>query len=286
MAQAAQVRSVIQSTKKTEKITRAMQLVAASKLQKTQNRMRLSRPYAEKMLQVISHVATCHSECRHPYLIEREKTHHGYIVITSDRGLCGGLNANAFKAVLTALKQDQKEGLETSLAIFGNKGAQFFKRLDTNVLAEQTHMGDQPSFSDIVGVVKVALDAYMAGEISHLTLVFNRFVNTMKQEPVLLPLLPLVNLEPAESSTRWDYLYEPEAKEVLDVLLDRYIEAEVYQGVVENIACEQAARMVAMKSATENAEQVIAELQLLYNKARQAAITQELAEIVSGAEAI
>jgi F-type H+-transporting ATPase subunit gamma len=286
MAQTAQIRSVIQSTKKTEKITRAMQLVAASKLQKTQNLMAKSRPYADKMLEVISHVAGANSECRHPYLEDRTKTHHAYIVVSTDRGLCGGLNTNLFKTALVSMKNDEAQEIKTSVALFGNKGAQFFKRLNTNIIAERTHMGDQPAIAEIIGVVKVALDAYMAGALSHVTLVYNRFVNTMKQTPVLLPLLPLTNLEASKKDHVWDYLYEPDAVEVLALLLDRYIEAEVYQGVIENIACEQAARMVAMKSATENAEQVIAELQLVYNKARQAAITQELAEIVSGAEAV
>ncbi len=285
MAVGAQVKSVILSTEKTKKITGAMHLMAASKLQKTQQKMSASRPYADKMLQVIGHVAACHSELKHPYMQAREETHHLYLVVTTDRGLCGGLNSNLLKAVLASMQAKKEQGIETSLCLIGNKGVQFFRRLEANILAETTHLGDRPTANDLVGVVKVALNAYLAEEVSHITLAYNQFTNTMVQTPHLLDLLPLVSLEEQRSGV-WDYLYEPDAAAVLQVLLDRYIESEVYQGVVENIACEQAARMVAMQSATDNAQTVIDELKLLYNKARQAAITQELAEIVAGSQAV
>lgn len=288
MSGAKEIRSKIASIKNTQKITRAMEMVAASKMRKTQDRMRASKPYATKIYEVVRHIARSNSEYRHPFMGEREIKRIGVIVVTSDRGLCGGLNANLLRESLRNMRQWQHEGKEVDLCVIGRKGQAFFKRVGGRVRASVDQLGDLPSIGDLIGVVKVMLDAYYDGEIDALHIVYNQFVNTMTQTPVMKQLLPLPISE-EDSSTlghRWDYIYEPDAKELLDALLERYIEQQAYQAVVENIACEQAAKMIAMKNATDNAGDLIKEFQLAYNKARQAAITQELAEIVGGAAAL
>lgn len=288
MAGAKEIRSTIQSTQKTRKITRAMEMVAASKMRKTQDRMRASRPYATKIYQVIRHLARANSEYRHPFMSVRPVNRIGLIVVTSDRGLCGGLNANLLREVLRIVKQYKEQGHDCDFCVIGRKGQAFFKRIGGHVLASVDHLGDTPGVKDLLGVVKVMCDAFYKGDIDALHIINNEFVNTMTQKPTLKQLLPLPtardDLEKLQH--HWDYIYEPDAKEILDVLLERYIELQVYQGVVENIACEQAAKMMAMKSATDNAGELIKQFQLAYNKARQSAITQELAEIVGGTAAL
>ena len=287
MAGAKEIRTQIKSIKNTQKITKAMEMVAASKMRKAQDRMRASRPYAEKMKTVVAHMGKAHPEYKHPYLIEREAKRVGLIIISTDRGLCGGLNVNLFKKALVSMKQWREQQLDFDLAVIGTRAMGFFKRLGGNVVSENSHLGDTPKIEDLIGSVKVMLDAYDAGEIDRVYLANNVFVNTMTQEPAIEQLLPVLGDEAdKEIAHHWDYIYEPGAKEVMDGLLMRYIESLVYQGLVENIACEQAARMVAMKAASDNAGTLIDELQLVYNKARQAAITQELSEIVSGAAAV
>lgn len=287
MAVAKEIRTKIRSIKNTQKITGAMEMVAASKMRKVQDRMRRAQPYAKKILQVIGHVARGHSEYRHPFLEEREIKRVGFIVVTTDRGLCGGLNTNLLKATIKNIKKWKDKGADLSLCLIGSKGEAFFKRIGGNVLAQTDHLGDAPSLGDLVGVVKVMLDAYLDGRIDALYLCSNGFVNTMSQEPQVQQILPVVASSDEKLQHYWDYLYEPDnAKELLDKLLRRYIESQVFRGVIENVACEQAARMLAMKSATDNAADIINELQLAYNKARQAAITRELTEIVAGAAAV
>ena len=287
MSSGKEIRTQIKSIQNTQKITRAMEMVAASKMRKAQDRMEASRPYADKMLGVIKHLAFAHSEYKHSYLEERDAKRVGYIVISSDRGLCGGLNNNEFKVVLNEMKDWQDKNVDIDLCTIGQKASVFFKRVTNNIKGTATHLGDAPSVTDVIGTVKVMLDAYDNGEIDRLYVVYNRFVNTMTQEPTTVQLLPVMATEPNEHiEYHWDYIYEPGAKEVLDGLLVRFIESQVYQGVVENVACEMAARMVAMKAASDNAGSLIDELQLVYNKARQAAITQELSEIVAGAAAV
>ncbi len=287
MAGAKEIRTKIGSVQNTQKITRAMEMVAASKMRKAQDRMRAARPYAQKMRNVIAHVAAAHAEYKHPYLIERETTKRvGYIVVTTDRGLCGGLNANVFRSLVTEFDKWQTEGVECDVCAIGNKGVAFLRRFGANLVAQTTHLGDEPAIESLIGTIKVMLDAYNDGNIDRLFLVYNDFVNSMTQKPVVEQLLPREASSEEEVKHYWDYIYEPESKEVLDQLMTRYIESLVYQGVVENGACEQAARMVAMKAASDNAGSLIDELQLAYNKARQAAITQELSEIVSGAAAV
>lgn len=290
MANAKEIRTKIVSVKKTQKITRAMEMVAASKMRKTQERMRRSRPYAEKINAVVQHVAGSHSEYQHSYLKRREIKRVGLIVVTTDRGLCGSLNINLFKEMIGSMKQWKEANIDVDLCVLGRKGEAFFKRSGGNVVAFADQLGDAPTMSSIIGVVQVMLNAYDEGKIDALYITFNRFVNTMTQKPQLQQLLPLEPAEDehAEKNTQqyWDYIYEPEAKSLLDALFERYIELQVYQGVVENIACEQAAKMIAMKNASDNAGDLIKGFQLAYNKARQAAITQELAEIVSGASAL
>ncbi|EIJ43957.1 ATP synthase, F1 gamma subunit [Beggiatoa alba B18LD] len=287
MAGSKEIRNKIKSIKNTQKITRAMEMVAASKMRKAQDRMRKSRPYTEKIRSVIGHLAQAHPDYKHPFMVERPAKRIGVVVVSSDRGLCGGLNTNLFKATLSALKKWQAEGVEIDVCPIGNKGSGFFKRIGSNIVAQATHLGDTPSLEDLIGLVKVMLDAYNSGTIDRLYVIYNRFVNTMTQAPQVQQLLP-IHAGEGDKLERysWDYLYEPSAPEVVDALLMRYIESLVYQGVVENIACEQAARMVAMKSASDNAGNLINELQLVYNKARQAAITQEISEIVAGAAAV
>ena len=286
MAVGKEIRVKINSIKNTQKITRAMEMVAASKMRKAQDRMRASRPYAEKMRQVVGHLANAHPEYRHSYMEEREARRVGIIVISSDRGLCGGLNTNLFKAVVTQMKEWHDQRLEIDLCTIGSKAGAFFSRLGGNIVARTEHLGDRPQINDLIGTVKVMLDAYEEERLDRLVVAYNEFVNTMTQRPRVERLLPIPATEEEELKHHWDYLYEPEAREVLDALLTRYIESLVYQGVVENLACEQAARMVAMKAASDNAGSLIDELQLIYNKARQAAITQEISEIVGGAAAV
>ncbi len=286
MTIAKEINTKIRSIKSTQKITRAMEMVAASKMRKAQERMTVSRPYATKIRTVIGHVANSSAEYRHPYLDVREVKRVGFIVITSDRGLCGGLNANLLKTAVKAMKEYHDQSVGIDLCLVGTKAENFFKRHGGNIMAHADHLGDAPKVMDIVGVVKVMLDAYKDEKLDALFVVYNELINTMTQRPRTLQLLPLVATEEKELKHHWDYIYEPEAKDLLEILLTRYIETQVYQAVVENIACEQAARMVAMKNATENAGELINTLQLAYNKARQAAITKELAEIVAGAEAV
>ncbi|WP_018953446.1 F0F1 ATP synthase subunit gamma [Thioalkalivibrio sulfidiphilus] len=286
MAGAKEIRTQIKSIKNTQKITKAMEMVAASKMRKAQDRMLATRPYAEKIRQVIGHVAMAKAEYKHPYLEEREVKRVGMIIISTDRGLCGGLNINLFKKAVLAMREWHDKGVDVDLCLVGNKALGFFKRLGGNVVGKVNHLGDQPRMNDLIGTIKVMLDAYDEGRIDRLVLVENEFVNTMTQKPRVTTLLPLVPSEEDELKHHWDYIYEPDTKPVLDTLLTRYIESVVYQGVVENVACEMAARMVAMKSASDNAGDLIKELQLVYNKARQAAITQEISEIVSGAAAV
>ena len=285
MAAAKEIRTKIKSIQSTQKITRAMEMVAASKMRKAQARMRAARPYAEKIRKVVAHLAHAHAEYQHPYTIKRELRRIGFILVSTDRGLCGGLNANLFRAAIQMIKGWDTQGIGIDICTIGAKAAGFFSRVGGNIVAQAVHLGDQPRLEKLIGTVKVMLDAYEAGRIDQLFLAYNRFINSMTQRPQIEQLLPLKPGEDVEIKP-WDYLYEPEAQEVLDHLLQRYIESLVYQGVVENIACEQAARMVAMKSASDNAGKLIDELRLVYNKARQAAITRELAEIVGGAAAV
>ncbi len=286
MAGAKEIRTKIASIKNTQKITKAMEMVAASKMRRAQDRMLATRPYAEKIQNVIAHLAQSHPEYHHPYLIERPAKRVGLIIVSTDRGLCGGLNINLFKTAINAMKEWSEAGLEVDLTLIGTKANAFFKRMGGNITSTAMHLGDKPSIIELIGTVKVMLDAYEAGNIDRLYLVHNRFVNTMTQSSELTRLLPVSGEIDEQLKTHWDYIYEPDSQPVMDALMIRYIESLVYQGVVENIACEQAARMVAMKSATDNASDMIDELQLIYNKARQAAITQEISEIVSGAAAV
>ena len=286
MASGKEIRTQIRSIQNTQKITRAMEMVAASKMRKAQDRMAASRPYAQKMRNVIHHLAQAHPEYKHPYLLDREAKRIGYIVISSDRGLCGGLNNNLFRELLNDMREWQGKGASVELCTIGQKATVFFRHLG-KVKAQAMQLGDAPALTDLIGTVKVMLDAYDAGELDRLYLVYNEFVNTMTQKPTIEQLLPIPHEEyDAELKHHWDYIYEPDAQTVIDGLMMRFIESLVYQGVVENIACEMAARMVAMKSASDNAGSLIDELQLAYNKARQAAITQELSEIVAGAAAV
>ncbi|MBT7951730.1 MAG: F0F1 ATP synthase subunit gamma [Gammaproteobacteria bacterium] len=287
MAVGKEVRTKIASVKNTQKITKAMEMVAASKMRKAQERMRAARPYAEKIRNVMAHLGAANPEYKHPYLLERSEIKRvGLIVVSSDRGLCGGLNSNLFRDLLKRMKQWDESGIEMDLSIIGNKAASYFSRFNANIIAQKTHIGDAPGIDMLIGSVKVMLDAYMEEKIDALYVVSNTFVNSMTQSPTVEQLIPAKSAEDEDMQHHWDYIYEPDAKEVLDLLLERYIESLAYQAVVENIACEQAARMVAMKSASDNAGTLIDELQLIYNKARQAAITQELSEIVSGAAAV
>lgn len=286
MASGKEIRTQINSVQNTQKITRAMEMVAASKMRKAQDRMRASRPYSDKIRDVIHHLAFAHSEYKHSYLENRDVKRVGFIVISSDRGLCGGLNNNLFRKTLTAMKEWQDKKIDVDLCTIGSKATSFFKSVN-DIKASTTHLGDTPSVTDIIGTVKVMLDAYDDGEIDRLYVVYNRFVNTMTQDPTILQMLPVMQEEEdKELVHHWDYIYEPDAKAVLDGLLIRYIESQVYQGVIENVACEMGARMVAMKAASDNASDLIGDLQLVYNKARQASITQELSEIVAGAAAV
>lgn len=286
MAGAKEIRTKIRSIQNTQKITKAMEMVAASKMRKAQDRMEEARPYADKIRNVVSHLAHAHPEYQHPFTVEREPKRVGYIVVSTDRGLCGGLNINLFRAALNDMSQWNERGVDMDFAIVGSKALGFFKRIGANIVSDASNLGDRPEIADLIGAVKVMLDAYDEEKIDRLFLVHNEFVNTMTQSPRVLQLLPLPPSDEEELKHHWDYLYEPDPQEVLDVLMDRYIESLVYQGVVENVACEMAARMIAMKAASDNAGNIIDDLQLAYNKARQAAITQEISEIVSGAAAV
>ena len=286
MAVGKEVKTKISSIKSTQKITSAMEMVAASKMRKAQERRAVGKPYAIRIRSVVGQIAKAVSEYKHVYMEQREIKRVGYIIISTDRGLCGGLNTNLFKQVIKSMKDWSDKGVSNDLCVIGNKVAGFFGGFGGNIVATVKDLGDAPTQNDLIGGIKVMLDAYEAGTIDQLYLVSNEFVNTMTQTPLIEQLLPLKPAENEDLSHHWDYLYEPDAKELLDELLVRYIESQVYQGVVENKACEQAARMIAMKSATDNAGELVKELQLLYNKARQAAITQELSEIVSGAAAV
>ena len=287
MAGSKEIRTKIKSVENTRKITRAMEMVAASKMRKAQERMRAARPYAEKIRQVAAHLSHAHPEYKHPFLVKRDTVKNvGVIVITSDKGLCGGLNTNILRLVVSRMKEWESEGKGVSVCPIGNKGFGFMTRIGAKVKSHLTGLGDTPHVEKLIGAVKVMLDAYTAGEIDAIYLGYNDFINTMKQEPRMEQLLPLTGEQLGAAKGGWDYIYEPEAKQVVDELLVRYVESLVYNAVTENQASEQSARMVAMKSASDNAKTVIGELKLIYNKARQAAITKEISEIVGGAAAV
>ncbi len=288
MAGEKEIRSKIASVKNMQKITSAMEKVAASKIRKAQRQMEASRPYAERIRRVVGHLAHANPDYKHPFLIEREVSRVGYIVISTDRGLCGGLNANAFKTVIGELSNWQEKKVEVDLALVGAKAVAFFRRMGGSVVGTATHLGDKPSVNELIGSIKIMLDAYGEGRIDRLYVVHNEFVNSMTQTPVVTQLLPTsgVGTDDEDLQDHFDYIYEPDAGELLDDVLMRYIESQVYRGAVENFACEMAAKMMAMKSATDNAGDIIDGLQLKYNKARQAAITQEISEIVGGAAAV
>ena len=287
MAVGKEIRTKIASVKNTQKITKAMEMVAASKMRKAQERMRAARPYAEKIRTVIAHLGAANPEYKHPYLIPRAEVRRiGLVIISTDRGLCGGLNSNLFREVLGKMKEWDDAGIGIDLSIIGNKAVSYFRRLGANIVAQTTQIGDTPGLDTLIGAIKVMLDDYQEQKIDELYIVSNQFINSMTQRPTVEQLIPIRSLSDNEVKHYWDYIYEPDAREVLDQLLQRYVESLIYQEVVENIACEQAARMVAMKSASDNAVTLIDELQLIYNKARQAAITQEISEIVGGAAAV
>ncbi|MDX1481437.1 MAG: F0F1 ATP synthase subunit gamma [Woeseiaceae bacterium] len=283
-----EIRNKIRSVKNMQKITSAMEKVAASKIRKAQKQMEASRPYAERIRRVISHLSKANPDTKHPYLIERPVKRVGFIVISTDRGLCGGLNVNLFKRVIGEMTQLREDNVEVDLALVGAKAVQFFRRLGGNVVGTATHLGDRPSVNDLIGAIRIMLDAYSEGRIDRLFLLHNVYVSAMSQKPTVATLLPVsqIDVDGEELQEHWDYIYEPEAGELLEEFLERYIESQVYRGAVENFACEMAAKMVAMKSATDNAGEIIEKLQLDYNKARQAAITQEISEIVGGAAAV
>lgn len=286
MAGGKEIRTKISSIKNTQKITKAMEMVSASKMRKAQDRMRLGKPYAHRIRSVIGHIANAKPEYRHTYFDTREVKKVGYIVVSTDRGLCGGLNVNAFKATVASMKVWADQGVDIEVCTVGGRAATFFNNYGGKVVASVRDLGDTPEIADVIGSVKVLLDKYDNGEIDQINLVSNDFVNTMTHTPVVNQLVPLLPSDDEDLKRHWDYLYEPDAKELLDGLMLRFIESQVYQAVVENNACEQASRMVAMKSASDNASDLIEELGLVYNKARQAAITQELSEIAGGAAAV
>ena len=286
MASGKEIRNKIKSVENTRKITKAMEMVAASKMRKAQDRMRAARPYGEKIRRVAGNLSHALTEYKHPFLVNRTQATIGLITITSDKGLCGGLNSNVLRLAISKLKEIEAEGKKFQVTCIGNKGFGFMQRAGAKIVSHITGLGDTPHLEKLIGPVKVQLDAYMNGEIDALYLCYNRFINTMKQEPVFEQVLPLSGGTVGSTSTKWDYVYEPDAKAVIDDLLIRYVEALIYQAVAENMASEQSARMVAMKSASDNAKTVIGELKLVYNKTRQAAITKELSEIASGAAAV
>ncbi|MHA6820188.1 F0F1 ATP synthase subunit gamma [Ralstonia pseudosolanacearum] len=291
MAGTKEIRTKIKSVQNTRKITKAMEMVAASKMRKAQERMRSARPYAEKIRNVAAHMAQANPEYQHPFMVKRDIKRAGLIVVTTDKGLCGGLNTNVLRAVTNQLRDLQNKGVESQATAIGSKGMQFLGRIGAKVVSNVVHLGDTPHLEKLIGAIKVQLDAFTAGEIDAVYLAYTRFINTMKQEPVVEQLLPLTADKLTQTAAEkqaysWDYIYEPDAQTVVDELLIRYVEALVYQAVAENMASEQSARMVAMKAASDNAKNVIGELQLVYNKTRQAAITKELSEIVGGAAAV
>jgi F-type H+-transporting ATPase subunit gamma len=288
MAGEKEIRTKIRSVKNMQKITKAMEMVAASKIRKAQLQMEASRPYAERIRRVIGHLSHANPDYKHPFLIERDAKRVGIIVISTDRGLCGGLNVNLFKSVVGELSDWKEQNVEVDLALVGAKAVAFFRRLGGNVVGTASHLGDKPQINDLIGSIKIMLDSYSEGKIDRLFLVNNEFVSTMSQKPVVTTLLPVsaIDLGDEALQAHWDYIYEPDAGELLEDVLMRYIESQVYRGAVENFACEMAAKMVAMKSATDNAGEIIDKLQLIYNKARQASITQEISEIVGGAAAV
>ncbi|MEO2184496.1 MAG: F0F1 ATP synthase subunit gamma [bacterium] len=286
MANAKELRKQIGSIKNTQKITSAMEMVAASKMRKAQERMARGRPYSDHIRSVIGHVANASPEYHHQFMVERDVKRVGFIVITTDKGLCGGLNINLLKKVIGEIKTWSEQEIEYDLCLIGNKGAQFFRSYGGNVVAASSHVSESPQISDLIGSIKVMLDAFEEGRVDKIFLANNVFVNTMTQTPTIRQLVPLDPEEDEGMKHRWDYIYEPDARQLIEGLVTRFIESQVYQGVVENVACEQAAKMIAMKSATDNAGDLIDELQLIMNNARQAAITQELSEIVSGAAAV
>ena len=286
MAAGREIKKKIASVQTTQKSTRAMQMVAASRMRRTQERMQQGRPYSRRIEEMIGHLANANPEYRHGYMVTREVKRTGYIVVSTDRGLCGGLNVNLFRELIRRVKEWQAAGVETELALVGNKAAQFFRAVGGNVVASMGDVGETPEVADLVGGVRVMLEAFNSGRIDQLDIISNEFVNTMTQHPIVKQLLPLPPIDSDEFKHRWDYIYEPDARELVEGLVERYIESLVYQAVVENVACEQAARMIAMKNATDNAEEIVNELTLLYNNARQASITQEISEIVGGAAAV
>jgi F-type H+-transporting ATPase subunit gamma len=286
MAGGKEIKTKIASVQNTQKITAAMEMVAASKMRRAQDQMFATRPYAQRIASVVHNVASANVEYKHPFLVEREVKRVGIVAISTDRGLCGGLNTNMFKKALNHIGDLDEKGVEIEVVTFGTKALGFFKRIGARVVAETSHIGDSPEMSQIIGPVQVLLQAYEKGDLDAIYLIHNEFVNTMTQAPIINQLVPIEPSQDEKLKHYWDYIYEPDSKEVLDSVLDRYIESLVYQGVVENVACEMAARMLAMKNATDNAGEMIDELQLIYNRERQASITQEISEIVGGAAAV
>jgi len=287
VAGAKEIRTKIKSVKNTQKITRAMEKVAMSKMRRAQERMLSARPYSEKILRTITHLARANAEYRHPFMLERPIKRVAVLLVSTDRGLCGGLNTNLFRTTVRAFREWREKDIEVDFAVFGAKGVSFFKRVGGNIVAQNSQLGDRPHLEQLLGTIKVLTDAYREGRIDRLYLAGTQFVNTMTQKPQLRQLLPVEGASGETGlSDKWDYLYEPNAIDLLDTVLQRYVESQVYQAVIESVASEQSARMVAMKAATDNANKIINGLQLAYNKARQASITKELAEIVGGAAAV
>ena len=287
MSGSQEIRSQIASIQNTQKITKAMEMVAASKMKKAQDQMTMARPYADKILNVISHLAHAHPEYESDFLSDRDLSKKGYIIVSSDRGLCGGLNNNLFKKVLDQVEIDKTNSIDSAFSLIGNKSTSFFQRVGGDVIAKTSQLGDKPKIEQVLGLIKSTIDKFLSKEIDELYVVYNRFVNTVSQEPVVQKILPISVMEKNDDyNFYWDYSYEPDAKDVLESLFTRYLESLIYRAIVENLACEQASRMVAMKAASDNASDLISELQLIYNKNRQAAITQEISEIISGAAAL
>ena len=287
MSGSQEIRSQIASIQNTQKITKAMEMVAASKMKKAQDQMTMARPYADKIMNVISHLAHAHPEYESDFLSDRNLSKKGYIIVSSDRGLCGGLNNNLFKKVLDQVEIDKTNSIDSAFSLIGNKSTSFFQRVGGDVIAKTSQLGDKPKIEQVLGLIKSTIDKFLSKEIDELYVVYNRFINTVSQEPVVQKILPISVMEKNDDyNFYWDYLYEPDAKDVLESLFTRYLESLIYRAIVENLACEQASRMVAMKAASDNASDLISELQLIYNKNRQAAITQEISEIISGAAAL
>ena len=287
MSGSQEIRSQIASIQNTQKITKAMEMVAASKMKKAQDQMTMARPYADKILNVISHLAHAHPEYESDFLSSRDVSKKGYIIVSSDRGLCGGLNNNLFKKVLDQVETDKSNSIDSAFSLIGNKSTSFFQRVGGKVIAKTSQLGDKPKIEQVLGLIKSTTDKFLSKEIDELYVVYNRFINTVSQEPVVQKILPISVMEKNDDyNFYWDYIYEPDAKDVLESLFTRYLESLIYRAIVENLACEQASRMVAMKAASDNASDLISELQLIYNKNRQAAITQEISEIISGAAAL